>query len=1109
MKAMIFKKVENPKKESSKRTRITGLSNYLANPEKTREQEKCIYFGARGFISDDLPGQQSEMIALAEACVKSKDPVNHYVISWQEGEQPTAAQVEEIIDELQVRMKVKKCQIFYGLHSDTDNIHLHVMLNRVNPENDKAIKINRGKDIEIGHQIIAAIEAKQGWEKQDDSRYTMLDDGHIVFTSQAKAREKAALTSRALDIEAQTGEPSILRIVQDRCSTIIAGSKTWQGLHAELAKIDARYYRKGSGAEIVIGDAAPVKASSVHPSFSFGKMQKRLGPYEPEIKNPEVLENATRHESIRGQELHPSFARRAPSDRLRVMSSCTLAPDGNGRIPLLVSSDVRAGGSPVDDVRRESTAEAGTGSDGRGERPDYRRADDERNGVLGRRGDFRNDEPGRSARPELSGRGGNGGADNSGPADRGGRGRVHNNNLRGAAVRRGRGELIELPPAKGSGYAEDRRAFRAERTAKRVEMRERHEMEKDLMRDRHRQERQHLLGNKSWAGRGHERNAVSSILAARHKDERQELVKKHREERSTLPKLPDLKTWQAQFATPEERQAFKDRFKQPGEIRGHGGGLTEPVAIWIRGFETIEARDQVIYCRFPTDKMAFADHGERIEIPGWRDHETTLAALQLAAGKWGSVNLTGPDEYKQLCVGIACQHGIQITNPELQEQIRAEQARLQQQVQEAAGTMQKKLFDSYHSAIQADRYRITAVKYFPDGTDKGFVVDRRVEGFTPDEVVGKIPDLRKLHNVKDNNIHFTPLSKDRHHIVVDDLTEDRFKQLCADGYKPAVLIETSPKNYQVVINVPKLGTDFDKDIANRLASELNSKYGDPEVHSGVQPHRCPGFKNLKPKHLRDDGTYPPVRLLDQRERDCPKCVERSVEIHTEMEALAQAKAAERAALAEKRALERQQKEALERQRMEPLARYGAEQNAAKVRALDIAYTTHRDDVMSRQKGPVDYSRIDSMIALRMRATGHEQHDVAQTILRNTETERADSYDRLSDLGRYADRAAASAWTERGDTQLAQMQHWHKPWRILEDKARQREGLERPQAPTQAQSPGEAGQEAPKPVATQETAPQEQKRPELPENVLERVASEREAMENADADRQKQRGPELG
>ena len=61
------------------------------------------------------------MIALSQEAVRSKDTINHYVLSWREGEQPSPEQVEEAVSIFMDELGVKDHQAIYGLHADTDN----------------------------------------------------------------------------------------------------------------------------------------------------------------------------------------------------------------------------------------------------------------------------------------------------------------------------------------------------------------------------------------------------------------------------------------------------------------------------------------------------------------------------------------------------------------------------------------------------------------------------------------------------------------------------------------------------------------------------------------------------------------------------------------------------------------------------------------------------------------------------------------------------------------------------------------------------------------------------------------------------------------------------
>ena len=85
---MIANQIQNPKPQSSKAQRVSGLAEYIAAPENTHGAEKCLYFASRGFVCEDFPSQQAEMIALAMEAIRSKDPIEHIVLSWPQGERP-------------------------------------------------------------------------------------------------------------------------------------------------------------------------------------------------------------------------------------------------------------------------------------------------------------------------------------------------------------------------------------------------------------------------------------------------------------------------------------------------------------------------------------------------------------------------------------------------------------------------------------------------------------------------------------------------------------------------------------------------------------------------------------------------------------------------------------------------------------------------------------------------------------------------------------------------------------------------------------------------------------------------------------------------------------
>ena len=277
---MIVKKIKaKANLVKGKASHIKDLTDYIRDPEKSNPKEKVLYSNGRGFLCDDHKSQQAEMVALASEAVRSRNPVAHYVMSWHEGEQPSPEQVEEAVNIFLDELGLKDHQAIYALHKDTDNIHLHLAVNRVHPETLKVIKPNKGFDIEAAHKAIARIEHAQGWQREQNGRYALLENGELGREQPAQDKPRQPSQPRR-DMEQRTGEKSAERIAIEEGAPIIKKATSWRELHSQLATKGMRYEKTGSGATLFIGDVG-VKASSADREASLGKLQKRLGAYEP------------------------------------------------------------------------------------------------------------------------------------------------------------------------------------------------------------------------------------------------------------------------------------------------------------------------------------------------------------------------------------------------------------------------------------------------------------------------------------------------------------------------------------------------------------------------------------------------------------------------------------------------------------------------------------------------------------------------------------------------------------------------------------------------------------------------------------------------------------
>ena len=275
---MIVKKVKCRQSAKPKAWQIGDLVDYIRHPRNVNSLEKIEHSGSRNFFGTTHAGQKGEMIGLASESVHSRMPVAHWIFSWKENEQPSAEQVDEVVDIFLEKMGLVGHQVIYGLHYNTENYHVHIAVNRMNPETMKVIRPNNGFDIVEAHKILALIEHKQGWSSENNARYAVNSDGEIV--PRPKQENTPKPKTAALDFECATGEKSAQRIAQERGLSLMKDAKTWEELHRKLAEVGLRFEKKGSGAIVFVGEVA-VKASSVDRSLSLKNLCKKLGEFEP------------------------------------------------------------------------------------------------------------------------------------------------------------------------------------------------------------------------------------------------------------------------------------------------------------------------------------------------------------------------------------------------------------------------------------------------------------------------------------------------------------------------------------------------------------------------------------------------------------------------------------------------------------------------------------------------------------------------------------------------------------------------------------------------------------------------------------------------------------
>jgi hypothetical protein len=133
--------------------------SFQSGVEYATAPEKAAWIHLRGVIS--LETAWLEMEAVAALSRRCKDPVYHLIVAYAKHEHPTRAQMVSDAERLLKALGMGENQYVLAAHMNTDDLHAHVIANRIGPS-------GRANDLWheriIRERISAEIAAERGWE---------------------------------------------------------------------------------------------------------------------------------------------------------------------------------------------------------------------------------------------------------------------------------------------------------------------------------------------------------------------------------------------------------------------------------------------------------------------------------------------------------------------------------------------------------------------------------------------------------------------------------------------------------------------------------------------------------------------------------------------------------------------------------------------------------------------------------------------------------------------------------------------------------------------------------------------------------------------------------
>lgn len=187
------------------------------------------------------------------------DKTYHLIVSFR-GDEPDETTLNAIEARICGALGYGDHQRVSAVHHDTDNLHIHIAINKIHPTR---YSIHTPyNDHKILGELCERLEIDYGLER----------DNHQA--------QKRGAENRAADMERHAGVESLLGWIQRECLKEIQAAQSWADLHEVMRDNGLELRARGNGLIIADQSGTVVKASSVARELSKGKLEGRLGPFE-------------------------------------------------------------------------------------------------------------------------------------------------------------------------------------------------------------------------------------------------------------------------------------------------------------------------------------------------------------------------------------------------------------------------------------------------------------------------------------------------------------------------------------------------------------------------------------------------------------------------------------------------------------------------------------------------------------------------------------------------------------------------------------------------------------------------------------------------------------
>lgn len=372
------------------------ILSYATAPVDTKVAgEKCIALRTHGVSS--IETASAEMNAVARKNTRCADPVYHFILSWPEHEKPAPEAIFDAAEHAIKSLGFAEHQYVIAIHTNTDNIHAHVAMNRVHPTTYKSRHIEWAK--RTLHFAARESEIKHGWT-HDNGIYIVEVDGqgkkHIVLnTKHAGAKEQGAHAHPEIERDEtlpawhdpESLDSFLKTSVAKALKQDLPDLTSWQALHVWLEQYDITLKDTGGGGlrlRAISQETGEILETPVSKGLRLLKrpeLEKRWGPFKLPITNPVIvpdLSHLTPTQIDKGVDhvirIAPDRGIPPPDHVLGIEAGTPGTFPGEGSGLHAVPDGAMATGGQVPPVLLPGALQDGLGDDQAGQDPGVRRA---------------------------------------------------------------------------------------------------------------------------------------------------------------------------------------------------------------------------------------------------------------------------------------------------------------------------------------------------------------------------------------------------------------------------------------------------------------------------------------------------------------------------------------------------------------------------------------------------------------------------------------------------------------------------------------------------------------------------------------------------------------